>query len=283
MEPSFLIGFLASFGVVAFGIISGKGSVGDFIDVASILIVVVGTFTALIACYPFSTLKNIPKHMMIVMKGQQLDPLQYIDNIVDCAQIARKNGLLALEEYANQQEDIFLKSSLLLIVDAIDADKVREVLENDLAHLEARHGEGISLYERGAALSPAFGMIGTLVGLIIMLKSIDLGSGDTTALTDGMALALITTFYGSVLANVFFAPIASKLQLRHDREYLCKEIVIEGILSIQAGENPKLIREKLVSFLASNSREAVDESGEGGEGEGGKKKKEKKSKKKDKE
>lgn len=259
-----IIGIVAAFVLVAFGIMVdlkdgfsfNPGALINFVDVQSVIIVLGGTFAALIASFPLSTLKGIPGHMKTMISGSKHNPNEYIEQIVECAEIARKNGLLALEEHANSMEDAFMKDSLLLIVDAIDADKVRTMLEGDLGYMSARHEQAISFYEKGSALAPAFGMVGTLIGLINMLAGLDLNSADGTAnLTSGMAVALITTFYGSLLANAVFMPVASKLQVANEAEILCKEIVIEGILSIQSGENPKFIREKLVSFLSEREKE----------------------------
>lgn len=268
MDLTTIAGIVAALALVMLGIGSG---IGNFFDMKSILIVVGGTFAVLAASSPGSVLKEIPKHLKIAVFKPKHKPMVYIDEIVECAQIARKSGLLALEEHANQEEDTFLKESLLLIVDAIDPDKVRAMLGDDLRYMENRHSEAMSFYERGAAFAPAFGMIGTLIGLILMLNNLDLDSGETGALTKGMAIALITTFYGSMLANVFFSPIANKLQSRHESEMLCKEIIIEGILSIQSGENPKFIREKLISFLAQKEKAGHDPEQEGEDGKKGKK------------
>lgn len=281
MDLTTIIGIVGSFGVMLFGI--GFGDIRLFIDPPSIAIVVGGTFTCLISCFPLEVLKALPLHLKTAVKGQQHDPMEYIDTIVEFALIARKSGLLALEEKANALEEPFLKQGLFLIVDAIDADKVKELLGDDLAYLDARHEEGASFWERGAAFAPAFGMIGTLIGLIKMLAALNFSDGGgADALGTGMSLALVTTFYGVLLANVIFTPIATKLRLRHAEETLCKEIIIEGILSIQSGENPKFIKEKLVSFLAQKLRDAgIDTDSEGGEGgEGKKAKKPKKEKKK---
>lgn len=284
MDFTSIIGIVSCIALVFWGIAAGGdglSSLLNFWDVQSVIIVFGGVFAAIFASFPLSTLKDIPKHIRVISSKDKHNPYDYIDAIVGCAEIARKNGLLALEEHANEQEDPFLKSSLLLIVDAIDADKVRAMLEGDLGYMNARHEEAVAIYDKGAALSPAFGMIGTLIGLINMLAGLDMSSADGTAkLTSGMAVALITTFYGSMLANVFFTPVASRLQVRHEREVLCKEIIIEGILSIQSGENPKFIREKLISFLSETDKINFSEGGSDEDGDGKKKKKSKKEKKK---
>jgi len=146
----------------------------------------------------------------------------------------------------------------------VDITKVKEMLNNDLDNLVARHDEVVGMYEKASSTAPAFGMIGTLVGLINMLKSMNLeDSSGAGSLGASMSVALVTTFYGCILANLIFNPIATKLRIRHSEEELCKTIIIEGVLSIQAGENPKFLREKLISFLPQRQRElASEESGE---------------------
>lgn len=281
MDLTTIVGIVGATVVIVFGI--EFKDLELFVDPGGLLIVMGGTFGALIACFPLQLLKAIPLHLKMAVKGRMYDPLEYIDSIAEFATIARKSGLLALEEKATELEDPFLKQGLFLIVDAIDSDKVKILLESDLNYLEARHEEGISLYERGAAFAPAFGMVGTLIGLIKMLGSLDLSdAAGATTLTAGMSLALVTTFYGVLLANLLFTPIASKLKLKHGEEILCKEIVIEGILSIQSGENPKFIKEKLLSFLEQKSREQDNESEGGKGGKKGKKPKKEKAPKKEK-
>ena len=240
------------------------GNLKNFADAPSAIIVIGGTIAAVVANYSPKHLKAIPKHLQIMMDGKKFDPMEYIDTLVDFVQIARKNGLLALEEKANQVDDPFFKQGLMLIVDATDADRVKEMLNNDLDNLVARHEEVVGMYERASSTAPAFGMIGTLVGLINMLKSMNLeDSGGAGSLGASMSVALVTTFYGCILANLIFNPIATKLRIRHSEEELCKTIIIEGVLSIQAGENPKFLKEKLISFLPQRQRElASEESGE---------------------
>ena len=237
MDLTTIIGFLVGAALIVNGIAWGEtydlGNLANFADVPSIIIVLGGTIAAIVANYPVKHLKEIPKHFKIIMDGKKFNPIEYIDTLVEFAQVARKNGLLALEEKANQVEDPFFKQGIMLIVDATDADRVREMLNNDLDNLAARHDEAAGMYEKGSATAPAFGMIGTLVGLINMLKSMDLSDTNGAAsLGSSMSVALVTTFYGCLLANLFFNPIASKLRIRHAEEELCKTIIIEGVLSI---------------------------------------------------
>lgn len=253
MDFTTIAGIVAGLGLVLFGI--GGANMGNFFDLGSIFITVGGTICALFASFPMKNFLEAPKHFKILLGGKKYNSLKYIDKIVELAMVARKSGLLALEEKANEETEPFLKNSILLIVDAIDPDKVREMLEGDLNYLTERHEATVGFYEKGASLAPAFGMIGTLIGLINMLKSLNSAAGGSSDLGEGMSVALITTFYGSMMANLFFVPIAKKLRIIHSEEILCKEIIIEGVLSIQSGENPKYIKEKLLSFLPQKQRD----------------------------
>jgi chemotaxis protein MotA len=172
--------------------------------------------------------------------------------------VARQSGLLALEEKSAEIKEPFFKAAVLMIVDANDPDKVRFVLERQVEDMMSRHDEARGLYIKGSALAPAFGMIGTLVGLVNMLKGMDLsGSGGASSLGQDMGVALITTFYGSSLSNVVFHPIAQKLAIREDEEVLYCSTVIEGVISIQAGENPKYIREHLLASLQQSQQKKL--------------------------
>lgn len=261
-DISTVAGILAGFALIIFAMVFSTdpiginiGAVMNFVDPASIFIVLGGVFASVFASYPASTLKKMPKHLKIVVSGNRYEPIEYINTLVEFSQIARKNGLLALEEKANQQEDPFFKQSIMLIVDATDPEKVKSMLENDLDKLAARHEDAVGIYEKASAMAPAFGMIGTLVGLVNMLKNMSMDAGGSSTIGKDMGTALITTFYGCILANLVFGPIAMKLRVRSDEEYLCKEIIIAGVLSIQSGETPKFMEEKLISFLEQSERE----------------------------
>lgn len=248
---TFIIGFVAAIGFIIYGIMAeAVSNIGNFMDVGSIIITIGGTFAAIVMSVPVSTLTQIPKHFKILFTGGKSNPVDYISKITELAQEARRKGLLALEDKANEYNDEFLKSSIMLIVDAIEPEKVKKILETELDFICDRHDASITLYEKGAGYAPGFGMLGTLIGLINMLKKLD----DTAQLTAGMGVALITTFYGSFLANVLFSPIASRLRSIHEDEMLCKLIVIEGIVSIQAGENPRHIEDKLLTMLSEHTR-----------------------------
>lgn len=249
MNISIIIGWIVSFGLVVFGIFNG-GQIGWFIDVPSLAITVGGTIGCLIGSFPISYLSILPKTMKIALFPKKFKPESYIEQIVEFAKIARSKGLIALEDSANKCADPFMKESLMLIVDANDPDKVRAMLDDAIDFMCERHEQGRAFYEKGMSVFPAFGMLGTLVGLVNMLK----GMGDDSSnLSSGMAVALITTFYGSLFSNVIFGPIASALKNSHEQELLCMQIVEEGVLAIAAGSNPRLIQEKLEFMLPQNT------------------------------
>ncbi|MEA4896419.1 MAG: motility protein A, partial [Oscillospiraceae bacterium] len=228
-------------------------SLSSFWDLPSLAIVVGGTFATLMLSFPLSQFTRIPKHLRIIFMPQEFVAEEYITKLVECAKKARINGLLALEDDANAISDNFLKNSLQMIVDSIDPEKVKAQMESWAESIEGRHEQERSFYDKGAQLAPAFGMIGTLIGLINMLKNLE----DVSTVGPNMAVALVTTFYGSVLANIVFSPISNKLRVRHDEEYLCMQIVYEGVQAIQSGENPKLINEKLIHLLPEYRQQAL--------------------------
>lgn len=265
-----VIGILAGFGLIMLSMIFSMDPLGidpvrllNFVDIPSLFVVLGGTIATVVASYPTDALKKIPKHMKILVSGNRYDPMVYIEKLVEFSQIARKNGLLALEEKANAEQDPFFKQSIMLIVDATDPEKVKSMLENDLDKLATRHDDGVGIYTLASEKAPAFGMIGTLIGLINMLKGMDVSSGESNIGAD-MSVALITTLYGCIFAHLIFSSIANKLRIRGDEEYLCKEIIIAGVLSIQSGETPKFMEEKLVSLLEQSEREKATTGSKGG-------------------
>jgi chemotaxis protein MotA len=266
---SWPLGLVLAFGMMVFGIIFildiktdpvtvaiNVSALLNFFDVTSIFVTIFGTLATMFSTFPAGVFARMFKHIPILLGLRKQDPLFYINVITELSQEARKKGLLALEDSVSQYEDAFLKSSVMMIVDAMEPDKVREQLENELNNIEARHAQSWDLYDKGAALAPGFGMLGTLIGLINMLANMNFeDEGGASKLATDMAVALITTFYGSIMANVIFIPIASQLRMAHSEEMLCKEIIIEGVASIQAGENPRHINEKLLTFLTQKERD----------------------------
>jgi len=256
MDIMSIIGLLGCFGFIVFGIME-SGEIGNFIETTSILIVLGGTFTALMFTFPLKVFIGIPKQLLKVFVPQKFNPRTYIADIVQIATDVRKSGLLSQEDKINDYKDDFLKKGVQLAVDSTEADALRDIMEIELVFMTDRHKLGISFFEKGAALAPGFGMLGTLVGLINMLSGMGEG-GDVAQLVSDMGVALITTFYGSILANALFLPIANKLAKRSEEEVLCKQITIEGLISIINGENPRQIGEKLLSYIPPAMRTMED-------------------------
>lgn len=264
MDLASIIGLVGCFFIVIFGIVTGKLGVAalpNFYEPSSIIITIGGTFICTLASYSLRDFKAGLASIKLVLKVPVVDEAATIRNIIDLSNVARKEGLLSLEEAANNLEDEFLKKGILLIVDGTDPELVRAILETELTCVESRHKKVISFWDTVGAMGPAWGMIGTLIGLINMLKNLE----DPASIGPNMSTALITTFYGSLLANWIAAPIASKLKSNNDIEVMLKEVMIEGLLSIQAGENPRVIEEKLKSFLSPQQRSSFSE----GKGEDG--------------
>lgn len=275
MNINYIIGIVGAFGVFLLGCVMGinigpkaagkqpitfeLSNLWNFFDAASIFITIGCTIFIVVASFPGSMLKAMPKHFKIILNNKMFDPKGYIDQLVELAQIARKNGLLSLEEKANEQTDPFFKQAIMLIVDANDQDKVRGILENDIECMSARHEDAAALYDKASSVAPAFGMVGTLVGLINMLMSMNLsGDGGADSLGTSMGTAMITTLYGCLLAHVIFGPVAQLLRGRDSEEVLCKQIIVEGVMAIQAGENPKALKERLLTYMSQREREMGD-------------------------
>ena len=268
MDLASIIGLIGCAGFIVYGIVSGDQGVaalGNFWDLTSVLITLGGTMMCML-----TTSESIPafiknlKSILLIMKTPKSDEDMIIHTIIDLANVARKEGLLQLEEAAENIEDEFLKKGIMLIVDGTDQELVSGILETDLSCIERRHNKVIGFWDSMAAMGPAWGMIGTLIGLINMLKLLD----DPSSIGPSMAVALITTLYGSLVANWIATPTSTKLKAINAQEVILKEVIIEGVLSIQAGENPRVIEEKLKSFLAPESREAIlgGDKDQGGEG-----------------
>ncbi len=229
----------------------------NFIDYPSVAITIGGTFAVLMISFPVESFIKIPKHLKIVFMPEKYDPMSYITSLTEFAKEARIKGLLSIESKLASVKDDFLKRSLMLVVDSIDAEKVHQILDDELNYIEERHVSDIEFYQKGGAYAPAFGMIGTLIGLVNMLQQMS----DPDSIGPAMAVALLTTLYGSMLANIFFIPIANKLKIRHDEEMVCKLIVADGVRAIQAGENPRFIEEKLLLLVESKKRSAEAKDG----------------------
>ncbi len=263
MDFATIIGLVVGLGLMIFGIVTGDdgfAALTNFLHGQSALITFGGAFGATLVSNSLGDFVNGIKGLKMALRQTKHDQTEVIKKIIELSNVARKEGLLALEDAASDLDDAFMKKGIFLIVDGTEPDLVRAILETELTCIEDRHKKVSSFWETLAAMGPAWGMIGTLIGLINMLKHLE----DVSTVGPNMSTALITTFYGSLLANWLAIPVATKLKANNAEEVTVKEVVIEGLLSIQAGENPRVIEEKLKSFLAPAERTQYGEGGEAG-------------------
>ncbi|PID28502.1 MAG: motility protein A [Candidatus Cloacimonadota bacterium] len=249
MDIATLLGIVLGI-VLVFGPIVISGQIGAFIDVNSILIVVGGALSAVITSLPLNEALGVGAVMKNALFSSNKDPVAVIDTLVDLGEKARREGILALEREVKNLEDEFLKKAIQLAVDGNEVEIIESVMGTEVEYLEERHKKGIGVFEAMGSYAPAFGMLGTLVGLVGMLANLD----DPSNIGGPMATALITTFYGSLVANVFCIPVAAKLKVRSAEEVLMKNMVLTGILSIQSGDNPRVLREKLETYIPPKIR-----------------------------
>ncbi|MEW6669171.1 MAG: MotA/TolQ/ExbB proton channel family protein [Thermodesulfobacteriota bacterium] len=252
MDFATIVGIVCAFALVCSAIMLG-GDIGLFFDVPSMMIVLGGTMGATLISYPlpdmlkvFKVVKNAFFHRAVTVQGM-------IAKFVTLAGIARREGILALESSMEEMRDEFLKKGLQLSVDGLEPSSIREILGTEIVSIQERHKLGSEIFTTLGTFAPALGMIGTLIGLVQMLKTMD----DPSTIGPSMAVALLTTFYGSILANLFCLPVAGKLRTRSNQEVLMKELMTEGILSIAKGDNPRIIEQKLNAYLPLQLRESA--------------------------
>ncbi|HMA62879.1 MAG TPA: motility protein A [bacterium] len=250
MDIATILGIVSGISLVAIAIM-GKGSLATFIDVPSMLIVVGGTFAAIFVNF---TIKEVIGVLSVVKKAfenHESTDLELIRTFEELAVKARKEGILAIDRSLDDLDDEFMREGLEMAVDGTDPETLETIMESEISYTMERHKKGQKIFTSLGTYSPAFGMIGTLIGLINMLQGLD----DPSSIGAGMATALITTFYGALIANLIFLPIAGKLKIRSDEEIIIKEMIIDGVLSIQSGDHPRSIRTKLLNYLPRAERE----------------------------
>jgi chemotaxis protein MotA len=249
MDIATFIGIVASFGLLVTAITMGSG-LGAFINIPSLLVVLGGTICATMINYP---LKDVIKSIQVAKKAfttKNMSVDEIIASFVHFASKARKEGILALENLLPQVEDDFFRKGVQLTIDGLEPQSIVEIMETEITFIRDRHRQGADMFQTMGTFAPAFGMIGTLIGLVQMLQSME----DPETIGPAMAVALITTFYGAVMANVLFLPIAGKLRTRSKEESLVKELILQGIMSLSRGDNPRILEQKLHSFLPPNLR-----------------------------
>ncbi len=249
MDIATIIGLLSGFGLILWAIL-GKSSIMAFVDPGSVAIVIGGSMAAAMISFPLKNLLGVMRIVKTLFLHKARDPRELIDELVQYAEVARRDGILALENVAADIKDPFLVSGIQMAVDGTDPDLIEGILLSDLEAVEGRHRDGKALFENIGRFAPAFGMIGTLIGLVIMLGNM----ADPKSIGPAMAVALLTTMYGAMAANLVALPMAEKLALRSREEMLMRTIVIRGVMSIQSGDNPRIVEQKLKTFLPNRLR-----------------------------
>ncbi|MBN1635920.1 MAG: MotA/TolQ/ExbB proton channel family protein [Deltaproteobacteria bacterium] len=249
MDLATIIGVVFAFGMIFMGIMSG-GPLSLFINTPSLMIVLGGTFGIIFINYPLRDVLGVAGVIKNVFFVQKHDTNGLIPTFVDFATRARREGILALESAVNELNDPFFKQGLELVIDGLEPQAIRDILETEIEHIAQRHKRGADILNSIGSFAPAMGMAGTLIGLVQMLQSMS----DPSSIGPAMAVALLTTFYGSILANMIAMPMAGKLGARSSEEALEKGMIIEGIMSISAGDNPRIVERKLHAYLSPQLR-----------------------------
>jgi len=251
MDLATIVGLVAAFGLVLYGM--GIDQLNAFIDMPSVYITVGGSISSTIASFPAARLMNTVSVAKNVLFVKSQSPVTVISQIIEFAEQARREGILALESRALEITDEFMKQGIGLAVDGTEPDLIREILETEIGRMESRHEDGAKIFDFLGAAAPSFGMIGTLVGLVLMLGNMS----DVASIGPNMAVALITTLYGSILANIVCIPFAEKLKAYSAKEIMVKELMLEGIMALQSGDNPRIVAQKLSVFLEPAQRAIV--------------------------
>ncbi|MHC5112908.1 MAG: motility protein A [Planctomycetota bacterium] len=249
MDIATIIGLILGVLLVVMAILLG-GDVMSYVNAPSVLIVVGGAMAATMTSYPIARFLTLPKVTMKTLFTSPADTVELIKQLVELAEVARRDGILALENMTEKIDDSFLISGVQMAVDGTDPEVIKNVMETELENLMERHEAGKGLFDAIGRYAPAFGMIGTLVGLVAMLSNMD----DPSRIGAGMAAALLTTLYGALLANMAALPMADKLGRRSSEEVLAKTIIIQGVMAIQAGDNPRNVYSKLMTFVPPAQR-----------------------------
>ena len=259
MDIATIGGIAGGLTIIIAAFLIGGNNISGLWNAPSIVVVIFGSFAGVMAANPLNRVLGFMKYMNIALKVPVFqNKMELINQLVSFADNARKEGLLSLDDTLNEVEDDFLRGGLRLVVDGTDPDVIKKILYTNLDQVESRHEDGIGIFSQWAKLAPAFGMIGTLLGLIGMMANLE----DTSSIGPNMAVALVTTLYGSIFANLILSPIQFKLEDRHKEEMQIKEIMVQGILSIQSGDNPRILEDKLLTFLPPSERPAQSASGD---------------------
>jgi len=250
MDLSTIVGIVGGLGVIIGAI--GTDKLVVFVSLPSFLIVVVGSVGAFLVNYPFADVKIFISVLMKTLKYKTAEPDEIIPMLIDFGGKARRDGILVLQQESKNIDNTFLSKGIQLAIDGTEPQMILKILETEVEYVKERHRLGAEMSTAFGTYLPALGMIGTLVGLVLMLQSLD----DPSTIGPSMAIALITTFYGALLANLIFLPMAGKLKKRSADETLLMEVMIEGIVSIASGDNPRIMEQKLHAFLLPKLRKS---------------------------
>jgi chemotaxis protein MotA len=248
-----IIGLCIGVAAVLIAVILGGGSVSGLVNPPALFIVIGGTVGAVIVAFPLARLFGLHTILFKALFHRPTDPVQTIKDLVRYAEVARREGILSLENLISEMRDPFIVRGVKMAVDGTDPELIKTIMETELEALMDRHSEGKRVLDTIGRYAPAFGMIGTLIGLIAMLRNMD----DPTKIGPGMAVALITTLYGALIANIVTGPLGDKLQIRDSEEVLVKTIIISGVMAIQSGDNPRVVESKLLTFLPPGRRAEI--------------------------
>ena len=249
MDFATIIGILGGFSLVIVAMASG-GGLAWFLDGPSAMIVFGGTFGAILINYPITEILSVSKVAKNVFRGKTQQTSTVINQLVEMSKLSRREGIIALQKMITQTKDPFMVKAVNLVVDGVDPAHISEILQTELDFIGERHRLGAEIFTTMGNFAPAMGLVGTLIGLVQMLKQMN----NPSTIGPAMAVALITTFYGVILANLVFLPIAGKLRTKSSQELLLKQLIINGILSIQSGDNPRVLEQKLHSYVAPGER-----------------------------
>jgi len=257
MDLATIIGIVGAFGMVVFTAVNTAGGMVGFIrllNLPSFALVVVGSFFAVMVANKWSVAIGSFGVIARAFKVPSYNEQAIIQKLVAFSEKARREGLLALEEELEDLDDEYMRKGLRLVVDGTDATVIRDLMELELTQMQSRHAENINMLTSWSALAPGFGMMGTVIGLVNMLSNLE----DKSSIGPNMAMALITTLYGSLVANITIMPWANKLKGQDVYESAVKEMVIEGVLSIQAGDNTRILAMKLMAYLNPTLRKSME-------------------------
>jgi chemotaxis protein MotA len=244
MDIATIVGILSATGLVLGAIFMGSG-LNVFINIPSLCIVVGGTIGVTLIAYPLKDFLSVIKVVQKALFTKTISATELISKFTSFANKTRKEGILALESEIKEVKDEFLKKGVQLSIDGLEPQQIQNILDTEIDFVRDRHKLGADIFTSMGTFAPAMGMIGTLIGLVQMLQSMD----DPSTIGPAMAVALLTTFYGSLMANICCMPIAGKLKTRSKEEMLTKEMTIQGIISLSNGDNPRILEQKLLAFL----------------------------------